>query len=301
MSFRVRSGPRGVPIVVIAIAMLVAGCSAVAGIPSASSEGLIHLRAATPGTVPEGDTITIGGITLRSGRPIRNPEAPGTSPVGWLSVAPATVADWAVIAAEFPATGLWPVLVRGLDDESGLDRPWLDGEFDRPGSADGIDVADFLQEAWARQDERAIEYADESIGPWLGLAAGSPGPAEFRVPADLAATTDTSPGLLLVPAARPADVVGALGWLGATNYWAPGEVSAVLRSWEDRFGAVLMHMDFDSIYLVVQRPPTGPDEINRTAGEHMAFVPDMIWQESDSYEQYRDESVPSQAWFLWWD
>lgn len=293
-------------LVLLLVAALLTACtSTVGGSATADPAGVIELRAPAAGRLPGGDTVTVGGVTLGSGTPIHRDDDPNATPIAWLSAEPATVADWSAVAAQFSATGLWPVLVRGTSpdgqDDRALDRPWLAGEFDEPDSADGIDVSAFLRDAWAWQEEQNLEYGDESNGPWRGPATGSPGPAQLRLPADLVATTETSPGLVLVPVTRPADVVAALGWSGATNYWRPGEVSAVLRSWEDRFGAVLVHMDFDSLYLVVQRPPVGAREINLTAGEHLAFIPDMIWQESDSYEQYRDDVVPDRSWFLWWD
>ena len=37
------------------------------------------------------------------------------------------------------------------------------------------------------------------------------------------------------------------------------------------------------------------------AAEHAAFIPDMIWQESDSYEAYRDALDGNLGWLLWWD
>ena len=41
-------------------------------------------------------------------------------------------------------------------------------------------------------------------------------------------------------------LVSSLGWLGAANYdYDAAEMSAVLRSWEERFGAVPVCLDFD--------------------------------------------------------
>ena len=37
------------------------------------------------------------------------------------------------------------------------------------------------------------------------------------------------------------------------------------------------------------------------AAEHAAFIPDMIWQESNSYETYRDALDGNRGWLLWWD
>jgi Domain of unknown function (DUF4253) len=60
----------------------------------------------------------------------------------------------------------------------------------------------------------------------------------------------------LVAAGRPADVLLLLGWSGLTNW---GEetlpLTAVLRSWEDRFGARLIDVGYATVRLFVERPP----------------------------------------------
>lgn len=70
---------------------------------------------------------------------------------------------------------------------------------------------------------------------------------------------------MLVPAARPADVFGTLG-PGAFNS-RPGhsELTAILRSWEDRYGALPLRFAMDRIDLAVRRPP-------RTLAEARAAV-----------------------------
>ncbi len=271
-------------------------------VSDAATPTTVGLRAAAPGQLPAGDSTTIGGVYLGSGHPVRSADAPNAPPRAWLSASPATPDDWLTVAAQFPTTGLWPVVVDGLNGrgaDAGLDRPWFDGEFDEVGTADGIDAADVMRDGWTRLAQERDEYGEDSLGPWPGLAAGSPGPAEFRAPAEFG-RYESSAGLLLVPVTRPADVVGALGWLGATNYWTAGQVSAVLRSWEDRFGAVPIFMNFDMVYLYVQRPPAEADDVGQVTAEHAAFIPDMIWQESESYEAYRD-TVVGHSWYLWWD
>ncbi|WP_222849185.1 DUF4253 domain-containing protein [Trebonia kvetii] len=64
-----------------------------------------------------------------------------------------------------------------------------------------------------------------------------------------------------VPASRPADVLALVGYEGSVNgYDTPELLSAALRSWEDRFGAVLVEVGFAHIRLLARRPPrTRPD------------------------------------------
>jgi hypothetical protein len=60
----------------------------------------------------------------------------------------------------------------------------------------------------------------------------------------------------LVSAGRPADVLPLIGWGGLAGR---GEsllpLTAVLRSWEDRFGARLIDVGYAGLRLLAERPP----------------------------------------------
>jgi hypothetical protein len=60
----------------------------------------------------------------------------------------------------------------------------------------------------------------------------------------------------LVAVDRPAKVLDVIGWMGPANYdLNPAEQSAILDTWEDRFDAYLVGLGFDTITLIVARPP----------------------------------------------
>ncbi|MFC7752265.1 DUF4253 domain-containing protein [Tsukamurella soli] len=106
---------------------------------------------------------------------------------------------------------------------------------------------------------------------------------------------------MLVPVARPADVPAALGWIGATNSELRGaELTAVLRSWEDRFGAVLIGLGFDTMTVQLSRLPQGADEIQAILGEHYAFCADNIDQGLPA-DQYAEGLSEWLHWDFWWD
>jgi len=52
----------------------------------------------------------------------------------------------------------------------------------------------------------------------------------------------------------------------------PVPIAAVLRSWEDRFGARLLEVGFAEIRLLVQRPPRTIEATRAVAAEHFAFA-----------------------------
>jgi hypothetical protein len=61
-------------------------------------------------------------------------------------------------------------------------------------------------------------------------------------------------------------------------------LALVLRSWEERFGARLMHLGFDTMALLVERPVPDADEALSVGAEHFALCTDNMT-----------------SWWFWWD
>jgi hypothetical protein len=135
-----------------------------------------------------------------------------------------------------------------------------------------------------------------------GLLAALP-PAED--PVSTAARMADEPGrahLAIVPVSRPADIVAAIGWTGACNYQEDlAAMSAVLRSWEERFGAMLVRMDTSTLWVSVAAPPRTADECHRVAAEHFAFCRDIDWEDPRPLRSYAGTLLGKTTWRFWWD
>jgi hypothetical protein len=106
----------------------------------------------------------------------------------------------------------------------------------------------------------------------------------------------------LVPVSRPADVPAATGWIGMWNSWDdPVAVSAVLRSWEDRFGAVLVRMNSATLELAVAAPPWERSECLAVAAEHYAFCDDTYQGNPGTLRDYANLLRGNPRWSFWWD
>ncbi|MFE9632838.1 DUF4253 domain-containing protein [Streptomyces sp. NPDC006463] len=215
------------------------------------------------------------------------------------------------------AAGLQAVL---FQDRPGLERWWQEREFspERMSDPDDHHVEPVLRDFWAAvvPDPEEGEEGEELIAPfgrdWPGLAEpGAAGPDGPDPEAAACALADEliedgalpAPRLALVPAGRPADVPTAMGWCGPTNHENDTAlVSAVLRSWEDRFGARVVALGFDELHVSVAAPPRTLVRSLPVAAEHFAFAPDNIWQGSGTLRAYTDEAVTGAAhWGFWWD
>lgn len=123
--------------------------------------------------------------------------------------------------------------------------------------------------------------------------------------ADLAGAVASLPPPLrlgLVAASRSADVPTVVGWTGAANYLpTPALLSCVLRSWEDRFGARLVHLGFDTMHLLVERQVPSHEAALAVAAEHFAFCSENVYQGAGSIRRYAAGLPGAAIWSFWWD
>lgn len=241
-------------------------------------------------------------------------------PVYWLSDEPATATLWSSLRADHPSSGLWPVLI-GPDYRDTSLQPWSTGEMypSRVSRSDRHDPAGLLAEWWrqytATSDDDMLSPAERLAvtAPfehrWPGLTPAKQPQMDPDVVADRVASelVAANPGmrLALIAADREADAVAACGWFGPVNYVGDiAEVSAVLRSWEGRFGArVVGFSGYATLYLSVAAPPTTEAEALHVAAEHFALCPDNIWQGQHPHTLagYAERLIGSHTWAFWWD
>ncbi|NMD55433.1 MULTISPECIES: DUF4253 domain-containing protein [Tsukamurella] len=251
---------------------------------------------ATPGPLPEADEIA--GVALPPGRIALDDHAVARA---WVSteILPADRLGELVraLAAAFPQTGLWPVRVPKQYMGSDPDVPWRSGRIEPPVTA----IPDALGIVLRNAAEDAAEFDEDDDDPSFpppveDLAPAQPGPDPQ--PGELDAPEEGA--LLLVPVARPADVPAALGWDGAVNAdLDAGDVTALVRSWEDRFGAVLVSLGLDTMTLQVTRRPESGAQLDALAYEHYAFCSDNYSHEV--FDSYRTGLSEWRHWNFWWD
>ncbi|MEZ5088556.1 MAG: DUF4253 domain-containing protein [Micropruina sp.] len=265
----------------------------------------LAIRADEPGRLPHAARTEIAGVELPLGMIVtadpdfsRDRAAPEQR--AWMSAGhqedPTEL--WWRLARAFPETGLWPLVAQTLDDPRTPGRPWSDGELSDP-TEPTRSAERFFAETLPAQPPGPNPYGESRYpGGFPGLAdALRAESGVVRLP-----RLQLPPGdILLVPATRPADVLSRLGWLGATNVHPSGDLTAVLRSWEDRFGTVPAVLGFDVLGTISEAVPSAGEQLGRLVAEHYAFCPDNVDQGTDDLEEYGEEIAGSEAWFFWWD
>lgn len=268
-----------------------------------------NYRAKKAGTLPETPAPEVNGIRLPSGSLISPDPDLALPPVLWISSEPVRHVGsiWRQLAAAFPTHGLWPLVLESLPDDDD-DRPWLPGELDPTASTspDEHDLEEVLAGWWndSIPVEDEGEDAFEELAPFgrefPGLAPASQ--SALNTYALDSVTAQLTGRLGLVACTRPADVVMVIGWQGPVNCYSDmGQLSAVLRSWEDRFGAFVVGIGFDTLTLAVQRPPDDLDLALAIAAEYFAACSDNIYQGAGDIKTYAEGLIGQSFWTFWWD
>jgi Domain of unknown function (DUF4253) len=250
------------------------------------------------------------GGERRSGRSAEPEPAPASASALWVTGAfDQAASTWLALRERLRGTGLVPLLLSDLPGQPG--RPWASGEL-RPsglGGLAGLDVRAVLRDLWdvsvpgpAENEADTVELLVPYSRSFPGLAPATTGQAgaDELEAAVLGANGPLRIGLAL--ATRPADALVSVGWTGAANHDVTASLLAVvLRSWEERFGATLMHLGFDTMDLLVERPAQSSAAAFAVAAEHFAFCVDKVRQGAGSIREYAEDLAGATRWSFWWD
>jgi len=113
---------------------------------------------------------------------------------------------------------------------------------------------------------------------------------------DLTCHTDP-PYLGLVPAPDGATAITASGWLAPSG--EPAKDSAVIKSWQYRFGTQLISLGLDTLVLIVTKPPRSLEHARHGASEHFAFCHDLA--DMLAFQHYAQQLIDNPTWGFWWD
>lgn len=260
-------------------------------------------RAPSRGVLPPETGGTLGGVPLPDGR-LHGPQPEGGSrgqgPVIWASerAVPNVGRTWSALVAAFPETGVWPVVIeasRGLDG-------FHDYLMDTPRGRHA-EVLTILRRGWADNTDPDDDDAGGDLAPFgrtfPGLAAPTPGERATSID-HVVASSQGHLGLVAVH--RPADILDAIGWMGAANIDGdPLDMTTVLRSWEVRFDAYVIGLGTHTLSLAVGRPPRNLVAATAIAAEHYAFCPDNITQGVGTISEYAESLLDAEVWPFWWD
>jgi Domain of unknown function (DUF4253) len=268
--------------------------------------------------LPADGELELGPVRLPAGKRVGAGYGSG-GPVAWITLdkVPQAGRVWAALSRAHLETGLVPFLASGLDKTT--ERPWDQEEFDDPADVTGLgdmDAAVLLQEWWDgstseaeegeeyQEDPEFAEYIEQAIAPFSRQFPGlAPALHESLTPEQLRQALGSRAARIgLAPAARPADVLPLIGWEGAANRHRTAlPIAAVLRSWEDRFGARLLDVGFAQIRLLAERPPRTLQAAQQIAAEHFVFCSECGGTGLTEIPAIASHLLKTPIWTFWWD
>jgi len=179
------------------------------------------------------------------------------------------------------------------------------------GAVAGVDAGEVLASGWHLVSGEGVDFGQDAVPAlpyrsWPGLAdPATPGadPDEHaarlaRAPGGVSELTGCGepPYLGLVPASDGAAAIAACGWLSPAG--GAAETAAVVRSWQDRFGARLCSLGIDTLVLSVAWPPVTSEHARRVAAEHLAFCHDLVGLVE--FDEYAEALTGASTWSFWW-
>ncbi|WP_158607824.1 DUF4253 domain-containing protein [Nocardia panacis] len=210
---------------------------------------------------------------------------------------------WSRLYDQRAGTGLYPLLLETPtpydEDEQPDAQSWHNANlgYTPVEKIDALDPYEVLRELWPSESESV--YA-EIPSQWLHLAPEDTdvGPAARELARSLGFGTLRLIGL--VPTTSGADALTLCGWHGPLNLTDSTEaISAVVRSWEQRFGAQVVMIGLDTLHLSVAAPPTSHAQALEIAAEHLAFCPDNF--DFGTLDDYATKLIGQTRWNFWWD
>jgi Domain of unknown function (DUF4253) len=107
--------------------------------------------------------------------------------------------------------------------------------------------------------------------------------------------------IILVPAEAASDVPAYLHW-GNWNSCPPPEVHiAMLRKWNQRYGAELVGLTRDVMNLRVVKRPESKDVALKLATEQYHYCADIVDQGTETLAPLAALLMASGWWYFWWD
>jgi hypothetical protein len=206
---------------------------------------------------------------------------------------PATdpLACWRRLRGVHHRTGLWP-FVAGTQL---VERLWQDATIGHDPTAVARGLA-IDAEAWPAEQAALAEAPDPAA---LRVDPAAVARAAAALPQVACTSRDTVLGL--IQAQHGYEVPGLLSWTGAINIDVDAAHHvAVLRYWQQRYGAELVTLTFDQLELLVARAPQQLATIAKVAADLLGYCPDLA-DGAGTLERVATHVVPRRCWSLWWD
>jgi hypothetical protein len=159
-----------------------------------------------------------------------------------------------------------------------------------------ISMGSFLDKRLAQEEEY---YRNVEKGEW---------PEGVTPSQDLTGYTDIvkrrplkTVAICKVPTPRSWEVPAYLSFGGWNECPGPEEHVALLRYWQENYGADIITLSSDVIECTVSRPPTERAQALALAWEQFVYCSDIVYQGTETLSSLAATLCGGKTWFFWWD
>jgi len=165
-----------------------------------------------------------------------------------------------------------------------------------------IDLPTFFA---GRREDLGLDEDEEVDEDWVNEHQ-EPDPAKLvraKTPINRFAGAEQSQSAYLaeIPCQAPWQVLAHYAFGGWNDVPYDHELTAVFKSWYERFGAVPALIAGDVIELWVDRPVEDPAVAAKLAMEMYELCPDAVDQGYESTEALANAILGANVWYFWWD
>lgn len=200
-------------------------------------------------------------------------------------------------------TGMWPVIVgrqSELDRHSDAIAEERDPEVTLRLGAE-IDASRWIEEHLG-EIRRTVEDDPEWEMPHGDWPKDMQPDNELSVPLDLLnRRAHAEVYITLLPCKHGWEAPAWLNFGGWNDCPYPEEHVAVLKRWEEVYGAEVACISADTVEMIVSRPPLTRADALALAEEQYAYAADTVDQGFDTLEALAASLLKGNVWWFWWD
>lgn len=208
---------------------------------------------------------------------------------------------WLTLRDEVAQTGRWPIMVGGAKSRAMLHEERFDplNTKENLESARALDAHQILRERF--DDAVSLEEEDEDDAYDLDFDLSSlEGVNEDQ---EWVSTFESEENitLALLPSLNGWEAPSHFGYGNWNDYPPVAEHVAILRHWQDAYGAELMVLTSDVVELSLPEPVRDPEVAKQAAIEWFAYSPDNVDQGVGSIRDLANALMGAWVWSSWWD
>lgn len=220
------------------------------------------------------------------------------------------IQTWESFRGVVESTGYWPLLLGApsMNNLSLLQEGLEDGGAEPEPEPHFFEKADALdmQTWWVKRTQSLFGGTDPFLdivrGQWPESTQFHESNHKFLIHTDLMGMKPLHKVVMaLIPTRTFWEAPAFMKYGGWNDCPSPHEHIAVMKYWQERYGAELVGMASDIIEMKVARPPQDRESALALAKEQFIYCPDLVYQGTETLEGLAATLLNGSVWYFWWD